>query len=294
MIPFRKPQLSDREWVSACMRATHFQNCDYTFGNHFIWADSNRILIAELDGFYCAASGPDDALLYNFPAGEGDVRPVIEALRKDAAERGTPFVLRGMDAAASAWLDAAFPGAFTLSTNRDYCDYIYLSERLSSLSGKKLHGKRNHINRFMENDWVYEPITQDNIADARRMNDEWCKRYNCTEDPGLNHEACAVKRAFENFFALGFTGGLLRVNGHVVAYTMGEPVNEDTFVVHIEKAFPDVQGAYPMINQQFVRHACANYKYVNREEDLGDEGLRKAKLSYYPDILLEKYTAVQK
>ena len=99
-------------------------------------------------------------------------------------------------------------------------------------------------------------------------------------------ELCAVRNCFENFSALGLRGGLLRVDGRVVAYTMGLPLNSDTFIVHIEKAFSDVAGAYPMIN-------CADFKYVNREDDVGDEGLRRAKLSYKPAILLEKFIVTE-
>ena len=106
-------------------------------------------------------------------------------------------------------------------------------------------------------------------------------------------ELCAVRNCFENFSALGLRGGLLRVDGRVVAYTMGLPLNSDTFIVHIEKAFSDVAGAYPMINREFAAHNCAAFKYVNREDDVGDEGLRRAKLSYKPAILLEKFIVTE-
>ena len=294
MIPFRKLELTDRDWITARLRESNFQSCDYSFGNNFIWRDSYQILFADVGGFYCAASGGMEHWQYNFPAGSGDVRPVIEALRQDAAERGVPFRLRGMDLASMRLTETLFTGEFSFTENRDTCDYIYSVPRLTSLAGKKLHGKRNHINRFQENNWSYEDITPENIVDAVNMSREWCALYNCTEDPDLNHEACAVDQAFQHFFALGLRGGMLRMEGRVVAFTIGEPLNSDTYVMHIEKAFPEIQGAYPMINQQFLMHNCQDYAYVNREEDLGDEGLRKAKLSYYPDILLQKYTAVPK
>ena len=105
---------------------------------------------------------------------------------------------------------------------------------------------------------------------------------------------CVTLNSLRLFEELELKGGLLRVNGEIVAFTMGEPISEDTFVVHIEKAFADVQGAYPMINQQFVEHECMNYKYVNREEDTGAEGLRKAKLSYRPVFLVEKGVVTKK
>ena len=125
------------------------------------------------------------------------------------------------------------------------------------------------------------------------MNLKWCALYGCSDDEGLKKERCAVENAFAHFEAEGLLGGLLReeTGGPVIAYTMGRPLNSDTFIVHIEKAFHDIQGAYPLINQQFVEHNCQGFTYVNREDDTGAEGLRKAKLSYRPAILLDKYYA---
>lgn len=295
LIPFKTIELQDKAWANKRLSESSFRSCDYSFGNNFIWRVPNNIRAADVNGFYCLLSGENGECAYMYPAGSGDVKPVIEALLADAEERGRRFIMRGVSQETVKLLETLFPGKFTCESNRDYCDYIYSVEHMISLSGKKLHGKRNHIARFQDNpDWVYEDITAQNIDDCRAMNAEWCKLYHCTDDPSLNHEACAVKQAFDNFFALDLHGGLLRVDGRVVAYTMGEPLTADTYVMHIEKAFPEVQGAYPMINREFLVHNCKDYLYVNREEDLGDEGLRKAKTSYYPDILLEKFTAVLK
>ena len=293
MIPFRTVELQDRQWIEQRLKESSFKSCDYSFANNFIWREPNNIKFADINGFYCLQSGKHGA--YTYPAGSGDIKPVIEALVADAAESGREFILRGMSAETVKLLETLFPDKFVYDSNRDACDYIYSVERLISLAGKKLHGKRNHIARFKDQpNWVYEDITAQNLGDCRAMNDEWCKLYDCIDDPNLNHEACAVKQAFKYFTALNLHGGLLRVDGRVVAYTIGEPLTNDTYVMHIEKAFPDIQGAYPMINQQFLINNCSDYTYVNREEDLGDEGLRKAKMSYYPDILLEKFTATIK
>lgn len=295
MIPFKTVELTDRSWIEERLRQSDFKSCDYSFVNNYIWRVPNRIAFADVNGFYCLTNGEEGRRDYNYPAGSGDIRPVIEALMADAADRGCCFRLRGISEENTKLLETLFPGVFVFESHRDYCDYIYRVDRMISLSGKKLHGKRNHISRFKDNpDWAYEDITTENIDECWRMNQDWCKLYKCIEDESLNHEACAVKQAFGHFFDLGLRGGLLRVGGKVVAYTMGEPLSSDTYVMHIEKAFPDVQGAYPMINQQFLIHNCEGYTYVNREEDLGDEGLRKAKMSYYPDILLDKYVATLK
>lgn len=173
---------------------------------------------------------------------------------------------------------------------------MYESEKLATLSGKKLHAKRNHINKFKAtfDDWCYEPITKENVEECFQMALKWRNESGCEEDVEKNAEMCVTLNSLRLFEELELKGGLLRVNGEIVAFTMGEPISEDTFVVHIEKAFADVQGAYPMINQQFVEHECMNYKYVNREEDTGAEGLRKAKLSYRPVFLVEKGVVTKK
>lgn len=291
MLKFKKIELEDRDWIEERLKASDFKSCEYAFANNFIWGEANEIEFADVNGFYCMKSRWENKEIYTFPAGKGDIKPVIEALMEDAKERGIQFQLRGMVKEAVEAMEAAFPGQYEYVMNRDECDYLYTYEKLSTLAGKKLHGKRNHINRFMDNpDWQYEDITPENIGECKQMSKEWCKLYSCKDDPDLRHEYCAVRTAFKHFFELKLDGGFIRKEGKIIAFTMGEPLSSDTYVVHIEKAFPEVQGAYPMINQQFVIHHGEGFQYINREEDLGEEGLRKAKLSYYPDILLEKYS----
>ena len=181
-----------------------------------------------------------------------------------------------------------------MEVDRDSSDYIYLQEKLSSLSGKKLHAKRNHIHRFEEEypDWTYESITEENEEECARMAMEWCMQNCMTEEERIEYdkidESRLVVYAIRHREQLGFVGGAIRAAGKIIAITLGEPLTKDTFVVHFEKAYADIQGAYPIINREFVKHEMAEYQYVNREEDMGEEGLRKAKLSYRPEILLEK------
>ena len=295
MITFKKVELNDKEWINHRLKQAQYRSCDFSFVNNFIWRHSNHIEFADVNGFYCLKSGLGEEQIYTYPVGDGDIKPIIEALMEDAKERNIQFRLRGIPESEVSKVEEAFPGLFTIEAPRDESDYVYKTERLTTLAGKKLHGKRNHIARFKDNpDWQYEQITQENIEECKQMNAKWCSLYDCENDTDLQLEACAVSCAFKNFFELDLVGGLIRREGEVIAYTIGEPLTDDTFVVHIEKAFPDIQGAYPMINQQFVIHNCQDYEYVNREEDMGEEGLRKAKLSYYPDLLIDKYIAVLK
>jgi hypothetical protein len=258
-----------------------------------MWGGCYKLRTLDYNGFSLLKWGDGDKTLYSFPAGEGDLRAAVTALIKDSCCEGIPFVLTGITDDTKAELDDIFPGVFEYTPSRDRSDYVYLRERLSTLSGKKLQSKRNHITRFKDNkDWLYEPFTKENIDECYEMSREWCEKYGCNNE--LKIEFCAVTRAFENFFALGLDGGLLRLNGKVVAYSIGEPLDSQTYVIHVEKAYREIQGAYAMINQQFVLRNCQNHVYINREEDMGEEGLRRAKTSYGPDILLTKYSAVVK
>ena len=187
-----------------------------------------------------------------------------------------------------------YPSMYQMTLRRQDSDYIYLREKLATLSGKKLHSKRNHINRFIENypDWKYESITAVNEDECAKMAMRWCLENCADEENNWEHdkidESKLVVYAIRHRDELGMKGGALRAGGRIVAITLGEELTKDTFVVHFEKAFSDVQGAYPMINREFVRNELEQYTYVNREEDLGEEGLRKAKLSYRPERLLDK------
>ena len=228
---------------------------------------------------------------FTYPIGENaDVKKAIDFLLDYTREREIPFQLYHVTENQFLQLEEWYPGRFEIEYNRDVADYVYESEKLATLSGKKLHAKRNHINKFKATfeDWSYETLTKDNIEECFQMALQWCNQNGCREDDEKNSEMCVTLNSLRLLEELELVGGILRVNGEVIAFTIGEPISEDTFVVHIEKAFADIQGAYPMINQQFVEHECMQYKYINREEDTGAEGLRKAKLSYRPAFLIEK------
>ena len=236
-------------------------------------------------------------LAYAYPAGEPEaVKQALDRLMNYSKEKGYPFKLYNVTEENFEQLESFYPGRFTVEYDRDEADYVYEQEKLATLAGKKLHGKRNHINKFksLYEDWDYESLSDGNVEECFQMALKWRNQNGCEEDAGKNAEMCVTLNALRLYQELGLQGGLIRVNGEVVAFCIGEPVCEDTFVVHVEKAFSDVEGAYPMINQQFVQHVCMDYRYVNREEDTGAEGLRKAKLSYRPVFLVDKGVVTEK
>ena len=282
-------ELSDKEIIQSYYRQEKSRNCEFTFANNYLWAPHYEIRYAIIDGMLVFLS--DEATFsVSFPLGQGNAKETIELLLSYFEEKGRTFKMHLVSPEQFARLEKWFPGKFQIAYNRDAADYVYESEKLITLSGKKLHGKRNHINKFKElyPDWSYEPITKENTAECIEMAQNWRVQNGCDENEEKSAEFCVTLNALKMREALELRGGLLRADGRVVAFTLGEPGGEDIFVVHIEKAYPDVPGAYPMINQQFVEHECAAYRYINREEDTGAEGLRKAKLSYYPVMMLEK------
>ncbi len=292
---FKKIELSDKNWITDCINISQYKNCEFSFANNFIWRETSNLMVANIEGFYVMRGKMENGYFYSFPVGCGDIKKAMDILKADAFSLNSKLTFKFIPQDALPILLENFPDEFEVEEDRDKFDYIYLSDKMITLSGKKLHAKRNHINAFTrDNSWSYEPISADNLAECEAMSEKWCKLYGCSNNLSLTHETCAVKNALAYFSELDLQGGLLRKDGEVIAFTIGEPLTNDTFVIHIEKAFHEIRGAYPMINQQFATHNCKDYKYINREEDTGDEGLRKAKLSYYPEILYKKYSAVLK
>lgn len=292
MLEFRNPVLEDKLWAGKILKSSSFYGCEYTFGNIMMWHEVYKNKIAQFEDFLVTCSHGDQ-IMFAFPAGEGDFKKIISEMENYAASLGQKLKIFGVTEKSIDTLEKLFPGKFTFTMHRGSCDYIYLTEKLAQLKGKKFHGKRNHIAAFEKAfpQWKYHEIDKSNIDLCIDMNRRW-EKENLERNPrDLSNEQKAISIAFENFFDLGLVGGFITANDSVVAYTIGEEINSEVFCTHIEKAFGDVRGAYPIINREFAKNTICSYKYVNREEDLGEEGLRKAKLSYQPDILLEKYTA---
>ncbi|MFA6334144.1 MAG: phosphatidylglycerol lysyltransferase domain-containing protein [Bacteroidales bacterium] len=292
MIEFRQIEIPDKSWIDELLKYSDYRGAEYCFTNLFIWDGVYKSKIARYKEFLLFRSGEGDTTRYLYPAGRGDKREAIEYLIEDAKENGHKFILIGLSLESKAELNELLPDRFEFKPVRDSFDYIYESERLITLSGKKLQSKRNHINRFKElPDWQYEELTDDKIGEIIDFTSKWCKDAGCDKNESLGLEACAVAKCLSNYPSLNLKGGILRLDEEIVAYTIGEPINSDTVIIHIEKAFADVRGAYPMINREFAERVASGYKYINREDDAGDAGLRKAKESYYPVFMQEKYAA---
>ena len=289
-IQFRRPELSDKEVIQSYFREFPSRSCEKTFANSYLWSRHYKTTFAVVANTL-VFKWEDDGVKFSYPVGKPeDVRKALEVLKEYVENKGESFVLYNVTEDLFEQLEEWYPGRFEIEYDRDVADYVYESEKLATLAGKKLHAKRNHINKFKATyeNWSYETMTKDNVEECFQMALKWREQNGCEDDTEKKAEICVTLNYLRLLEELEQIGGILRIDGEIVAFTIGEPINEDTFVVHIEKAFADIQGAYPMINQQFVENECMHYKYINREDDTGSEGLRKAKLSYRPVFLVEK------
>ena len=294
MIDFQKIDLSQadryREYLAVCGE----RGCEYSLTNLYIWG---RQKVAFLHGCLALFSQFQRKSVYPFPIGDGDVGAVLDAIIHDARKRGLQCCLTSMTAADCAILEERYPGQFQFHPDRDGCDYIYSITDLANLPGRKFQRKRNHLNRFRLNhpDYRLVAITPELLPEVNAMAQTWYeKRMESDPDNDFQLEQRALNRAMEKWDELGLEGAVLMEDGKILAMTAGSFLNEATFDVHFEKALEDVDGAYTAINQEFSAHLHEKYpdlRWLNREDDLGLPGLRKAKLSYCPDHLVVKFWA---
>ena len=293
MISFKDITLADKDTITSFTMKSDRRNCDLSFSNLCSWRFLYDTKFAVVDNFLVFKFWAGEQLAYMMPIGTGDLKAILRKLIEDADKEKQSFCMLGVCSNMRVDLETTLPSQFVFTEDRDYADYIYLKSDLSTLKGKKFQSKRNHINRFRNTypDYEYTPITPDRIQECLDLEAEWCKVNNCDQQEGTGNERRALIYALHNFEALGLTGGILHVNSKIVAFTFGMPINHETFGVHVEKADTNIEGAYAMINYEFANRIPEQYNYINREEDLGIEGLRKAKLSYQPVTILEKYMA---
>lgn len=296
-IPFHAVTFEDRPLVESYYTVNPYLSCDYTFSNLIGWYHVYRTEIAEHKGYLLIRfwNEENQRHAYLMPIGSDParLREVLEDMERDqAALEEKNLTIMGATPEAVKTLESIEPAQMTELANRDYSDYIYLREKLATLSGKKLQSKRNHCNRFERTypDWTYEEITPESLKECMAVEEEWYRETDTTD--GMSDERAMIKYALTHMEEIGLVGGLLRVEGKVIAFTLGMPQSAHCYDINIEKASLEYDGAFTMINREYARRIPEQYTYVNREEDLGLEGLRKAKLSYKPEILLDEHTVV--
>lgn len=309
MLIFKPITIQVKEEIESYLLKENSYFCNYCFVDIFIWRDLHQTEYCLKDNslFIRKKSIINQRPIYSAPIGDRNITESITYILKDAKQKKIPAIITTISEKQKRELESTFPNQFTFKKLRDSADYIYRSDDLIHLKGNKYHAKRNYINRFLKiykNRWSYENIEESNKKEVLSFYNEWYSKnriekkstkinQNATieNDAYFKGEKFAIKYALEHFTPLDLRGGLLRLDNRIIAFTLGSQCTDEMFVIQIEKADRDIRGAYQMINQQFAMANCVNIPLINREEDLGIVGLRKAKLSYYPAFLGMKYEA---
>lgn len=291
MLEFQSITPALREQIHPVLYAADGHGSEYSFANLFFWGEQK---VAFLEGKPVFLSRFGKWTSYQVPQG-CSLKEAVTLLREDAKERKLPFRLFGVTPKEVQELSCLFPREFAFRSARDSFDYVYDIQRLAELAGKKLQAKRNHCNRFEAAYPNYEvlPLTQELLPLCRDFAEKWFTAHAQNHlHTNFDGEKIALSKAFDHFGELKMEGILLRTEDGVMGFSMGNRIREDTFDVNFEKALAEVNGAYPMVNREFARSIREKYpevRFLNREDDMGIAGLRQAKESYFPDILLEKF-----
>lgn len=291
MCIFRELTLEDKRDFDLILEKLQPEASDLNFSNFFMWSRAYGLSVsylADLDFWLILAKPPKWKPFFFVPLGDWDdrarLREAFERMEQVAKREEIQFFLRRVPENMLSVLQQLEP-KLQYREDRNTFDYVYTSESLRKLAGRKLHGKRNHLNQFLRKyDWSYQMMDQEIVNECLQLATSW---FDLHESESM--ENIAMQRILENFAQLQLTGAVIRINGEIQALTVGERLNRQTAVIHIEKANTEYDGIYAAINQQFVERNWSDFTYINREEDMGLEGLRQVKLSYQPCYMVKKY-----
>ncbi len=294
ILNFKPIDLSAKEVIESYTKPWNIGCSDLSFANLFIWGANGKMEYAELENVLYIKLDFEKVPTYLWApipkyGIDIDYRKAVYTAIDYMKAIGVEPTLRSVWTPFKEKIEKYCPELCIQPLEMTW-DYVYERESLATLRGKKLHGKRNHINKFMSKypDYAYVMLEDSMIEDCIALYNDWSGQKEETSIE-LFDERTSVMLALRYRKALGLTGGCIFVKNELVAFTVGERLSEDMQLIHIEKAKADIDGAYPMINQQYVLHECQDVKYINREEDMGLEGMRKAKRSYHPIKMIEKY-----
>lgn len=292
MLLFKPLTLGDKELFDKYVKPYNFETCEYSFTNLFIWrigcdiqytfiGDCLIIKKTDFDG----SSHLMQPLKYN----KKDLKHIVDILIEYKKEFQLDYLFKDVEENFVNDLIEIYGSQLEITEDRDNFDYIYESQKLISLSGKKLHGQKNHYNNFIKNNnFRYEPITHQIIDECIVSANRWCRERSCKGY--LLYELKAIEELLKNCDKLDFIGMVVFVDDKLSAFTIGEQVNDKMAIIHIEKADPDINGLYNFINKTFVEDNFSNVALINREQDLGIEGLRNAKEALKPITMAKKFS----
>lgn len=286
MLTFKKIEKSDLGIIKEYIKRQPFRSCDFTVFGIYLWADHyDYAYCVYEDTFFLKGVSEKNICDYAVPFGSLPIDKATEYVKEFCAQNGrVPRFYFVPEPAIEYFKDA------NIRQLEGWSDYIYSAEDMRTLKGRRFNKKRNRLNKFMRGcaSCRFEPMTHENINEAKEFFEVYLSEYT-KEGERFEAESILIRRALDMFFELDQTGGLLYVNEKVVAMTIGEKIG-DTLYVHVEKALRQYDGAYEAINYSYVNeYATEEIKYINREEDMGDEGLRQAKMAYNPIMMINKY-----
>ncbi len=287
-INFKPITLSDKKIFDDYFNKTNFNNAEKNFSNLFMWRNTYEYEYAIIKNCLCIKGKLRNSKkpFCHFPYGGCDIKDSLSLIKEIFKKEGNELIIKPLLPEMKKCLEKTLED-FILIEDRDSFDYIYNSNKLITLSGSKLRNKRRWVKKFRENyEYTYEEINRNNLIEAKEFTINIIKNSNNDLD-----EIIAMEEMFDNLFELGIKGCIIRVDGKIVGVSTGEELTKNTVIIHCERADARFEGIYNCINQEFCEKQWADYKFINREEDLGIEGLRQAKLTYRPDLLLSKYIA---
>ena len=285
--------LEDKERIDSFFGEHHYEQADCSFATLYLWQDTYKTRWAIEDDILLICAGKGDALFFMPPFAKSyeGFSHGLSLIQKEAESHGRPFLIKSASPWVCEQIENAAPGRYTFTPDRDNFEYVYRTQDLLTLPGKKFRMKKNHLNGFLRqySDYEYESVTVGNMAAACDFLAEWFSRRGHIEE-----EERAIGRMLDAWETLSMKGGVIRIYGKVEAFTAGSLLNERIAHIFFEKANPEIRGLYQAIHRDFLLREFSETEFVNREEDLGIPGLRTAKMEYNPDHFAEKYTVTVK
>ncbi len=291
MLNFKEIEKSDINEYKKYYDYSNAIGCEYNLLNAYLWRNEFPVKFAVYDDTLIRAYFKEDGTLWGYcmPTGK-NIKGALYEIFADADERGISPELIMLTNGQRAMLESICPSKFEFERTPVNQDYVYLTKDLIMLAGKKYHAKRNHISRFYRtyNDTHFETLDSSNQDDAMQVVIEWCRENNV--NPDYHEEVSIIREALGLREEFNMSGAVLYVEDKPIAMTLGSEISPLAFDINFEKALRTYDGAYAVINNEFAK-TLTKYEFINREEDMGIEGLKKAKLSYNPHTIIDRYMA---
>lgn len=294
---FKPVDVEDKNIINQYLKKGYHEACEYSFTTIFMWEHYYNTKYYRGDDYIVLLGEYEDQSFTVVPLSDKkNMKKAFEFIYGYFTKKGIKFSVRAATKEFSDFIEEHYPGKFIIREERDYFDYVYDAEKLRSLSGRKYSKKKNHYNYFRKNylgRYEYKRLEPNDFEECIKFLHEWSIQKGET-DESLENEMIAIKKLLDNYDNLDVKIGGIFIDGKLEAFSMGDCVNEDMAIIHVEKANSNIRGLYNAINKLFLLNEFPDIKYVNREEDIGIEGLRKAKMSYNPIRFVEKYSILEK